>query len=403
MSLADWIHSDLGAHQWLFDGEGSDLDSGLLYVSDRERLSPSMNVSGAINQFAINSPVVGLSIEDAGGALVDSYYGRLYTGVPVSGSAIYGTTDDLPYQPFDEQANRFLRAPFKRIPCVPVRSLTEIERVVDVLKQLYGADRLLYRGQNQEYLLRRSEEARVLLYGDSQASEPSLLASASRRAPSIEACMSEWMMWVQLCQHANLNRLHDHYSGMERRALEHFYEQVSSQWTNEHFYYFSLALAQHYGLPSAGLDLTDELPTALFFALQRLETSEPGRLRARPVAPDAKPVLYILLREGSREFPFHETAHEIFRSGRPACQGAWFLHVGWGLNRNAASNQILIALDLDPRGDYGAVAQAADLFPGPDQDPLARFLGSVDTAASETLRRVLQDFYWVDPAELEEI
>lgn len=391
MRLDDLVDRRLGPIRRPF-GEGS----ALILVEERSRISLDLNVAHRINELALGSPAVGRPIEDVGAGLVDSYYGQIYTGLPEPGSAVYGETAGMPYQAFDERAEGHLRVPFKRIPRVPVRSRSEIAEVVGTLQRLHGGGQLLFRGQCREYALARSPRERELLYGDAAAVEPSLLASASRRHPSIEDCMDEWMTWVQLCQLANLNQLRNATSGLRRQALDHFMSEIEPQWTNEPFYYFCLALAQHYGLSSVGLDVTDRLETALFFALTKLQRDAPGRLRANRVAPDAEhpPVLYVLLPEGSREFSYAQTAHPIFHAGRPHCQNAWFLHVGWGLSRNAAARQILIALVLDPRLDYGSMPRPNELFPGPDEDFLARFLATIEPHG-DALLQVLEDFYWV--------
>lgn len=71
------------------------------------------------------------------------------------------------------------------------------------------------------------------------------------------------------------------------------------------------------------------------------------------------------------------------------------MHVGWGLARNAAAEQIVLAVYLDPSRDYGSLPSARDLFPAPEADSLGTFLSCAKNDVSTTLAAVLADFYWI--------
>lgn len=392
MNLNKFIISRLSRFEWVFD-----INDGIIRIGDRERLNKTLNLRTEINRMSLFSPGIDMPIADHGGAIVDCYFGNVYTDLPQPGSAVYGETHAFLKQPSDDFADLgFLRVPFKRIPRMGVRSRSDIEKVINLFGRIYGADKLLFRGQTSEHYLKRSTLATELFYGTSLVLEPSLLPSSSRRSPSIEDCMPEWMMWVQLCQLANINKLRGHFAGLKQSVYEQLAREALDAWRLTKSYFFCLSLAQHYGLPSRGLDVTNDLATAIFFALHEFKITAPGFCSAQRVSTNSQPVIYILLREGTREFSFEECTPFLFKSGRPKQQSAWFMSTGWGLQQNSAAEQILVAMYLDPMADYSELPAVTNLFPGPELDSVASFLSSVRSHSSEVLKQVLQDFYWVN-------
>lgn len=385
----------LGEHSWLHER-----GDGLLRVSDRTRVSVDMNVRQAMNAHAARSPGLSMTLPDEGGAVIDTFFGRAYTGLPVDGSAVYGHTAALrgSLDGLADPRLGFLRVPFKRIPRTRAANLDEVRAVVRAAEEVYGADRLLFRGQHAEWLLRRSPAFCQRFYGDDSPREPSLTPSSSRRSPAIEDCMAEFMMWVQLWQETTLNRGAPVLARRLGPVFDDLARSVQRTWQEPRFYFHALALAQHYGMPTVGLDVTDDPGVALFFALNEAVKSG-EEVRFHPVPPTAAPVLYILLREGSREHSFRDSAPLLFHSGRPMQQRAWFMHVGWGLARNTAAEQIVAAVYLDPSARYGDVPAPRDLFPSRDEDVFGAYLSSLAGAASATLSAVLSDIYWIEDGD----
>jgi hypothetical protein len=384
----------LGDHEWLFQERDH-----VLSVRDRAMMSVEMNVRRVMNRHAPFSRGLSMPMPDTGGAVIDSYYGYAYTGIPSEGSVVYGPTETLLPSALDSLADDtlgFLRVPFKRIPRIRARSLDDLQAVVRSASDYYGADRLLFRGQNEEYYLKRSPAFCQHFYGSSDVLEPSLTPSATRRQPSIEACMPEFMMWLQLWQQISLNSMGARYTGLKAAWFEQMRAEVEASWSEPKFYFQALALAQHYGLPSVGLDVSSDLPVALFFALRELSDIGDGKKQYRHVCPGLTPVIYILLREGTREYPFHDSVPFLLRFGRPAKQKAWFLHLGWGLARNAAADQIVAAVYLDSSFKYGLIPSASELFPSRQLDRLGGFLSSIGSSASEPFGAVLSSFYWIE-------
>jgi hypothetical protein len=378
-------------------------DDDAVRLSDRSTLTTAMNLRLTVNAHAPYAPGLSMSMPDTGGAIIDCCFGRVYTELPAAGSAVYGTTGVVfpgVLDTFADPTLGHLRVPFKRIPRIVAQRFEDIDAVVRRAAEVHGRDKLLFRGQCAEYTLNRSAAFRDRFYGDPDALEPSLLPSAGRRPHSVERCMSEFMMHVQLWQQLSINRLAERTWRHQSQAalFASMAGSVEDAWRQPRFYYQALALAQHYGLASVGLDVSSSVRVALFFALRDCLRGAGNRASYVPVSKASRPVLYIIVAEGTREYAYHASAPDMFHGFRPAKQDAWFMHVGWGLSRNAVADQIVAAIYLDPSRDYGVVPDASMLFPSPDEDPLGRFLESLGDHASDALAGALSDFYWVEQA-----
>ena len=157
----------------------------------------------------------------------------------------------------------------------------------------------------------------------------------------------------------------------------------------------ALSLAQHYGLPSMGLDLTDQVDTALFFALHRFVSTSERKLQVMPSG--GNPVLYLLMLPERFCVEYARARPRIFPAGRPDAQVAWFSHMGWGYRQNQCAEYLAVALYLDPDGDFGPLPRAEDLFPPTENDPFGSLLEGVlsEQWASPSLHRYLEQLYWL--------
>jgi hypothetical protein len=353
----------------------------------RDERSPFSRVSGARR----------LSPEHL---LVDSYYGQAFGYSVFEEHAVYGETDELPAFPLDVHANHgFLRVPFRRVARCLVRSRAELEEVLDDARRRH-VGQLVLRGQSHEYSLRRSGKTLAALYGDPNALEPSLPPSAGRPGvESLDEVMPEWCglvrFYVGMLAGAVSSSLSE-----ERRALLERELLLLGASTNS--YLLALSLAQHYGLPSIGLDVTDDLGSALFFALSAFEPAgdRPLVLRRKPHrgTPGDEPVLYVFAPFERFRLEYESYRPSLFPRGRPDHQSARFLSSGWGLNRNACARNLCIALYLEADGDFGELPSTTEMFPGPDEDHFGGVLANVRAwDISPQLTAYLQRFYWVAP------
>lgn len=335
---------------------------------------------------------------DGGGAVVDPQYGHVYEAGVELPRCFYGRTEELP--PYNgERPGQlgFLRVPFRRIPRLPMRNRQEFDRFIRQIQSADASLLTLFRGQNREHLLNRGAAVGELLYGDPDACEPSLPASATRHGVQLEDIGPEWSMTVQLFIWAWVRKLR--LDGIAPRTSQEISVQMDGMVAGYNLWAFLISVAQHYGLPSVGLDVTDRPDVALFFALTRIKPQEPGShvMRTSRVPADGDhPVIYIFSPQKDDVMDYSRYRPRGFPVGRPDRQNAFFLQTSWGYARNSIASRIWVALDLDPAGDWGPLPSAQELFPGPLDDPFAAFLDQArDWPGSEMFHRFLGRFYVV--------
>lgn len=321
--------------------------------------------------------------------LVDTYYGLAYDRWIRDGGAPYGLTDLIPAEPLDDFATGFLRVPFARIPCFNVRDLASLLAMIDRIRQIDPGLKLLFRGQSDEYTLGRNSETLQLLYGG-EVREPSLLPSAERRNINIDAVGPTWCGFLRFVLD----------TWATEREDEKQFERIHKFGEHYLFHRFALAMAQHYGLPSSGLDVTDSLEVALFFALHEFSphATDPGRvICSRVTQGGGNPVLYMFGMEMDQDFlRFESELLGELPATRPARQSAYFLYRGWRMARNVAAEGLLASFNIDPAGDYGPLPDVETLFPSPDVfgaaiDGGKRFLAE----ELPELHRFLKYFAWL--------
>lgn len=227
--------------------------------------------------------------------------------------------------------------------------------------------------------MNRASETTQWLYGADSVDEPSLMTSASRRNPSLDSVLPEWCSLLRIFVKDSQLQIDPEFA------------------TDSNFPMFALALAQHYGLPTSGLDVTDHLDISLFFALMRYRKSVSGHenVYSPLTGPAQMPVLYILSPSENQQFNYEGYRAKGFPFGRPDAQSACFLHIGWGYADNLCASRIFLALYLDPNGDFGPLPSASTLFPQNDLDQFARFLTDVKNCALDgRLGKVLSDGFY---------
>ena len=362
---------------------------GFRAISPSDLAKLENNFERNINEF---SPFSAAILPGASEWFVDSFFGQVYTGVSVHSKGIYGITNEMPNYPEDELANfGYLRVPFRKIPRRIVKTKAELYALVGSLRRANPAPELLFRGQHTEYTLNRSKVASLLLYGNEDALEPSLLASSIRNKVDIDEFTLAWTFILKIYFSKYVQELCDAASVPELPRMYEGYERFQYSYTQE---LFSLALAQHYGLPSVGLDLSTEPDIALFFAFNRFVRTDkrsPYARYERTAATKSLPVLYVIAPQDRFQLDYKHLKPGLFPTARPDAQRARFMHTGWGWNRNYAAKRVLMAFYLDfSDSEIDTVPKAEDLFPRLEDDPFARFLLQVREYLPT---RILEPFY----------
>ena len=137
-----------------------------------------------------------------------------------------------------------------------------------------------------------------------------------------------------------------------------------------------MATAQHYGLPSSGLDLTDRIDVALFFALHKFSpsTKVEGGVQVSRLTNGSEPVIFGLsvfhydLVEDAAIVP------DYLQCERPKAQNAYYFGTAWGNATNRAADRMWVALKLKNHESWKLPVSKEELFPGADNDPFCDFL-----------------------------
>jgi hypothetical protein len=292
--------------------------------------------------------------------LVDSFYGHIYDDWVIEAKGLYGITGQLPLHFLDDKANMgFLRIPFAQIPRICVCTRLQIEHFVAALKARFADYHILLRGQTKERVLPRDRATRERLYGDSGAIEPSLIASASRHGINVDMILPAWCGFLRFLLDVQASWYED----------EQLRTRFMNAWRRYQFSRFAVAIAQHYGLPSVGLDATTSIDVALFFATRRFDRIEgqPNWCRCVQKTDTSElSVIYVFAVPTQQRFDFDESILPDYIATRPKCQSASFLHRGWRFNTNDFARWLVLAMYLDPNGDFDTLPSAEALFPDND-------------------------------------
>lgn len=318
-----------------------------------DRVSPACDI-GLVNKSAGTS------------GYVDPLYGNCWSWTPAHGAAVYGLTDNLPVGPLDDLANgTFLRVPFRRVPVIEVCSIEEVRVFARSVKSGDPNFRGVWRGQSSHYTTEkkgRTKEDLLRLYGAEDADEPSLLPSAARTDLYFPDSFGAWSALLDLYVHERVRE-----QGMQRELLNFVNSYRYRMW--------GFATAQHYGLPSVGLDVTHDIDVALFFALHTFKTSVEGITTATRATADAAPIVYGLGGFSNHElFEDEKLAPSRLLCTRPAAQSAMFFSTGWGHAPNNAAQRIYVALKLVGHEAWKFDLQPSHYFPKPQDDEFLRFL-----------------------------
>jgi hypothetical protein len=368
----------------------------LIDFDDKSLLRPHLSnsfwvgdrISPACDRKLINEP-------ESNQGYRDTYFGNAWSWTPAPGTAIYGKTEDLPSTPIDKlSSGEFLRVPYRRIPVIDIHSTDELLEFANCVVSKTSGVRGVWRGQYQQYELQRSAEERTRLYGDTSAVEPSLLPSASRSNGYFPDWFETWSALLDLFldQHVqdlsaqNFSHRGEFANSTERFRCSYAYRQ------------WGFATAQHYGIPSVGLDVTHEISVALFFALHQFSTDPAtGAMSMRRATDNDNPVIYGL--GGMEEHDLlddEKLSPPWLQCSRPKAQMARFFATGWGEAANKAADRIYAALRLVGHTAWRSPYDAREIFPSSREDVFLDFLmKSRSRYSNSQIEELLRRVYFV--------
>ena len=333
----------------------------------------------------VNPPTAGLEDEslapkDRRGLLIDRQYRAAFWRRPLAEQALFGaeTVTRDHYEAFyaARPAAGMLRCKHYSAPIYDVRSLEELRTLAAGIPE--RGEGIVYRGQTKLHLLDRPQPIKQLLFGASCADEPSFPSSAARQRFDYDSLHYQLLYYLEnfgLDFPRSPGRLGDEVYARWRTA------RVSPACEID---YAAMALAQHYGLPSHGLDVTEDLDVATWFATQTYRTGVDGLadytpLRAEdwPSNPAEWPVVAMLQPVTWSLSGSLQGCQELDTFGlvtlRPQRQKARFFLGGHADHQNRLAEALVCVARLAP-GDYGSALSFEHLFPSPDEDSAYRVM-----------------------------
>jgi len=323
-----------------------------------------------VSQYALNSSCLSFGSNDL---VLDDGYGRVFTKDVYENACPYGQT--IRMQKYDDgikngQVMDYLRVPYRKVPIYKVNDNNEAESIIHKIQLHSSSHKILIRGQNVIYPYFRSDDEKECLFGEANSIEPSFLSSHNRME------IDEHFLNCMWNSHATILLNDVGCELKEALPIDKFHEYWESANFIKNGYLstpFSLGMAQHYGLPSVGLDLTSDYNTALWFATNTLKRDKTGLMRMEPVNDLYESTIFVFRCPINSVFSFKAVRPKHFPNSRPDMQNAWFGHVGWGYSRNQMASYLACGIRVTPkmakqlRVDFGRY-----LFPKESDDQILR-------------------------------
>jgi hypothetical protein len=298
---------------------------------------------------------------------LDEEYGRIYNQRIIKSTVPYGLSQFMKYYPpkLEFEIAETLRVPFRKVPVYKINNKKELEESLNALRKEAPNYELLIRGQSTIYKLKREEKYSVALYGEKQINEPSFHPSFLRLHYNEKFIQSMWINQVSYI----LNDISIEQSEKNNQEPNsHMYDDYRR---SRNFYHFAFGLAQHYGLPSLGLDLTNDIDVATWFASNKFVTEGNGKTTFKPIDDFDQSTIFIFRCPKNAVYDYSYLKPQNFPNGRPDKQSAWFGHVGWGSAKNQLGSYLMCAFRIDKNFvDFSLETKSKELFPTRDEDPV---------------------------------
>jgi len=301
------------------------------------------------------------------GLLHDKYYRATFWARPLEKQALFGANSVLRDHYADFYCalgeRELLRCKHYCAPIIDVDSVDDIRRYVSQIP-IRDKDGVFFRGQGRLHKLDRTERVKGLLFGDSCSDEPSLTTSAARKNIDYDEL------------HFTLRHFIAEYSLESKEALARWKEKSNTPLCE--IDYAIMAVAQHYGMPSHGLDVTTDLDVAIWFATNKFSQPPKGLASYRAMTPadwptdrNAWPVVFVCQRvTHSLSFSLQD-CRELKDFGllaeRPHRQKARFFLGGHSDHQNTLAETVVCMFRLAP-AVYSTACTFNTLFPSPEED-----------------------------------
>jgi FRG domain len=350
------------------------------------------NIYPIENEISIHSITKDSLLNKGGKYFLDDYYGRIIESNSVSP---YGDGRKSGYylRHYPEKIIDTLRVPFRKIPIYELDGTRQIQELIETIAEENPSHSILLRGQTTFYPLDRKKSETAFLYGEDSVKEPSFQPSFLRSNFNETFIYSLWHSQTALLLDdvgVDLSKF------LTAKQLRDYYDDVTKIKGSPHFTPIALGFAQHYGMPSIGLDLTKDLKVALWFAANRLDINNEGIASTYPISDFSDSTLYIFRCPDEAVFSHKQIKPKFINNTRPDRQDAWFSHVGWGLAKNQLASYLVCGVRLTSNIlNLFEATYAKYLFPSRNEDlVLNTFLDIVENEKYiGEVRRALNKIY----------
>ena len=307
------------------------------------------------------------------GLIVDTNYRTPFWARRFGNQALLGGQDILRDHYAEFYANTvhagLIRCKHYCAPIIEVASEAELREFAAAIPKR-SEEGVFFRGQGTLYPLKRSLKVQRLLFGESARPEPSLVTSAARKRFDYD------FLHLALRLFLESELFGAQGSAAEGDATYRAWVEESGRLTCD-IDYAIMALAQHYGLPSHGLDVTSDIDIALWFATNKWSPGPPATYTtmspsAWGLDSDKWPVIFACQQVTHSTGMSLQGCRELEAVGlgalRPVRQKASFFLGGHGDHQNRLGEAVVCTFRLKP-GDWTTRATFEELFPPPDVDP----------------------------------
>lgn len=379
------------------------ITGGIFFLRKEQYLNPSLlafSLDGEIENTVSGSSAIDSSnyfdIKNSNGKIIDSYYQSIFDVKYLSIHGVYGLTgrDTCNFKSLPKDINSSFRVKRNNTPQFIVDEIDDLYKIIaSVAKQFPDKD-VYYRGQGKHHKLDRPASVNKFLYGRDNINELSLPTSASRNDFDFDSFNSAFQMHIQGLMYSKIEKnkfdtLHEnwkywsHYPPCTDKQIF----DKSERWFKLFYSYewdlMVMALAQHYGISTHGLDITSDLNVALWFATNRWYEYEVGEKKycwykelERTHKKDISdyPVIYIVATDRGLKRDLDQVEYSGFSALRPERQKAYLHFGGWGLHSNVCAEDIVAAIHLSENVTLPKLPEAEWLFPTPEIDAFYRDL-----------------------------
>lgn len=302
--------------------------------------------------------------------IIDDYYGRVFSLEYYKNTTPYGTNDKLKFYPSGVSGEiiETLRVPYRKIPIFNIETITSIPSLINQIEHANPNYDILLRGQSKIYTVPRDKEELINLYGDSEIKEPSFLPSHLRNNFNENFMHCMWNSQATIL----LNDIGVEYSKtLKRDKFLDYQNDIHNLRGGYNLMNFSLGIAQHYGMPSVGLDLTKSVEVATWFATHKMYIDEDGIATVITIDKWDYSTIFVFRCPKNAVFSYEKVRPKIFPLGRPDKQDAWFSHVGWGYAKNQLGSYLVCGFRMKKEFiDELGQNYEKELFPSIKEDPI---------------------------------